>query len=87
MNTSRFVGTTVAATLLGVSVSWLRAQKAAFLFNPGEHWIYATGRPGSRVLWNIDAIHQWQADQTRLVVEQTPLRAAAIETYTEVTNG
>lgn len=82
--TINFIGTTDAAAHLGVSVSWLRARKSEHEFTPGEHWIYATGRPGGRLLWNITAIQKWQAEQTLLSVEQQQSCAASIETYVEV---
>ena len=87
MASNQFVCTADAAVKLGVSISWLRARKAAYEFTPGKHWIYATGRPGGRVLWNIETIHQWQAEQTRLSVEQRHRSASVIETYSEVANG
>ncbi|MFL0789275.1 MAG: hypothetical protein AB8E87_03510 [Prochlorococcus sp.] len=76
-----------AATTLGVSVSWLRAKKSACNFIAGEHWIYATGSPGGRLLWNIPAIRQWQVDQTKFHAERQQQLAAEIETYLENTNG
>ena len=65
MNLELLVDTINAATTLGVSVSWLRAKKTACSFISGEHWIYATGSPCGRLLWNIPAIRHWQVDQTR----------------------
>lgn len=83
---STAVSTANAAKQLGVSVSWLRAQKAKGNLKPAEHWLYATGRPGGRVLWKIDAIHKWQAEQTCLFFKEQQKRAAAIETYVEQAN-
>lgn len=85
MTTSNLVGTAFAAQQLGVSVSWLRSQKAAGSLKPLEHWLYATGRPGGRVLWKLDAIHRWREEQMHLFFADKQKLATEIEVYAEPT--
>ena len=86
MDNLSLIGTAQAANHLGVSMSWLRSKKSACEFIAGEHWIYATGSPGGRVLWNVNAICQWQVEQTKLHAENQHQLAADIEIYVEINN-
>ena len=71
MDNLSLIGTAQAANHLGVSMSWLRSKKSTCEFIAGEHWIYATGSPGGRVLWNVNAICQWQVEQTKLYAKNS----------------
>lgn len=84
MTHARFFRTAIAAKELCVSISWLRAQKAKGVLTPGAHWIYNTGAPGGNVLWNVDAITEWQRRQTLKALGDSDFQAALIETYEEV---
>ncbi len=86
MDNLSLIGTSQAAKHLGVSMSWLRSKKSACVFVAGEHWIYATGSPGGRVLWNVNAICHWQVEQTKLHAEIQHQLAADIEIYVEINN-
>ena len=81
MENFSLIGTAEAAKHLGVSMSWLRSKKSAFEFVAGEHWIYATGSPGGRVLWNVNAICQWQVEQTKSYANRQKDLASEIEIY------
>ena len=86
MDKLSLIGTAQAANHLGVSMSWLRSKKSACEFIAGEHWIYATGRPGGRFLWNVNAICKWQVEQTKLHAVNQHQLAADIEIYVEINN-
>ena len=72
-----------AASQLGVSVSWLRTAKSSGELTAGEHWVFSTGKPNSRVLWNVEAIRQWQVTQTKLYAEKQQQLPVEIETYVD----
>ena len=81
MDNFSLIGTAQAAKHLGVSMSWLRSKKSTCEFIAGEHWIYATGSPGGRVLWNVNAICQWQVEQTKSYANRQKDLASEIEIY------
>ena len=80
-------GVDSVASQLGVSKSWLRSAKSRGELVAGEHWVFSTGKPNSRVLWNVEAIRQWQVDQTKRHAEGQQRLAYAIETYVESNHG
>lgn len=83
----RWLNTKDASEELGLSVSSLRELQARGLLQPGEHWIYLTGRRHSPVSWNVDRIRAWQINETRAIVNGPGIRAQLIETYQENPKG
>ncbi|MCP4973358.1 MAG: hypothetical protein GY914_06755 [Prochlorococcus sp.] len=81
-----FCGVDSAASQLGVSKSWLRAAKSSGELAAGDHWVFSTGKPRSRVLWNVEAIRQWQVSKTKLHAENQHQLAEDIEIYVEINN-
>ena len=65
MNLSEWHGVAKTSELIGVSQSLLWELKNSNEFIAGEHWLYVTGRRKSNVLWNVEAIRQWQIDRTK----------------------
>ena len=65
MNLSEWQGVAKASELIGVSQSLLWELKGSNEFIAGVHWLYITGKPKSNVLWNVNAIRQWQIDKTK----------------------
>ena len=47
------VFTEKAQELLGVGITFLMEKKANGEFIVGFHWVYSSGRPKSRILWDI----------------------------------
>ncbi len=82
MNLSEWQGVAKTSELIGVSQSLLWELKNTNEFVAGEHWLYITGKPRSNVLWNVNAIRQWQIDKTK-ESENAPddLAAKEIATY------
>jgi len=77
----RHVSAEEAAELTGISIATLRRLKAQKLFTPGKEYIYITGTKGGPLGWIVEAIQEWQAEQSRLI-ESAPQQAAdEIETY------
>ena len=85
MNLSEWQGVAKASELIGVSQSLLWELKNTNEFVAGEHWLYITGKPRSNVLWNVNAIRQWQIDKTK-ESENAPddLAAKEIASYQEM---
>ena len=50
-------------------------------FTPGVHWVYLSGGKHGTVGWNIEAIKQWQIDQTKEAVASSLTKD--VETYLE----
>jgi hypothetical protein len=78
-------GTEETAEACGFSVSRLRELKLSGELTPGVHWVYLTGRRSGPVGWSIEAIHQWQRQITRQIVDDYRGNADAIETFEEAT--
>ena len=78
------VFTEQAQQLLGVGRTFLMEKKANGEFLVGVHWVYSSGRPKSRILWDIPAIQQWQEDQSKKNFEAAEKAAADIETFAEM---
>ena len=78
------VFTEQAQQLLGVGRTFLMEKKADGEFIVGVHWVYSSGRPKSRILWDIPAIQQWQEDQSKKNFEAAEKAAADIETFAEM---
>ena len=85
MNLSEWQGVAKTSELIGVSQSLLWELKNTNEFVAGEHWLYITGKPRSNVLWNVNAIRQWQIDKTK-ESENAPddLAAKEIASYQEM---
>ena len=56
-----------ASKFLGISSSSLWELKSTKVLEAGKHWIYVTGKPRSNVLFNVNAIRQWQIDMTKYI--------------------
>ena len=80
-----------AAKLLGLARSTLRLMRRERKLLPGEHWIFATGKPNGPVNYNITAIRKYLADLTIAATkaederrkQELAIRKKAIETYSE----
>ena len=81
---SSWLGVAQASQVLGISEATLWNLKNTNAFIAGLHWLYVTGKRKSNVKWNVDAIRQWQIDET-LKQEEAPINAAKnIATYQAV---
>ncbi len=84
MKNQIWLGVAEASKCLGISQALLWNLKAKKVLKAGVHWIYVTGLKKSNVKWNVDAIRQWQIDET-LKQEEAPVIAAKnIATYSEM---
>ena len=72
---SSWLGVAQASQVLGISEATLWNLKNTNSFMAGLHWLYVTGKRKSNVKWNVDAIRQWQIEQT-IETENAPLIAA-----------
>ena len=87
--TSEWVHETEAAKLLAIRQNTLRAMRRDGRLIPGDHYIFATGKLGGPVVYNIDAIRKTLAERTITAVQEresrrkTDLerRLGLIETY------
>ena len=78
---SIYYGKTPASKMLGISQATLWTLKNSGQLQAGKHWLFATGKRGSTVLFNVEAIRAWQIEQTK-INEEAPLTAAkGIATY------
>ena len=84
MENQIWLGAAEASKNLGISQATLWNLKAKKVLKAGVHWLYVTGLKKSNVKWNVDAIRQWQIDET-LKQEEAPINAAKkIATYQAV---
>ena len=85
MNLSEWYGVSKTSEILGISQSLLWELKQTNELTAGEHWLYATGKRKSNVLWNVKAIRQWQIERTK-ASENIPddLAAKEIATYADM---
>ena len=67
-----------AAELLAIKQSTLRAMRRDGRLEAGTHWIYATGKAGGPVTYNLPAIRQTLAERTIQMVELEAQRRAAL---------
>ena len=73
-----------ASKILGLSKATLWNLKNTGSLEAGKHWLYVTGKKNSNVRFNVEAIIQWQIEQT-IFHEEAPLRASKkISTYQKV---
>ena len=61
----RYLKSSEASKLLGISSSSLWELKSTKVLEAGKHWIYITGKSRRNVLFNIDKKRQWQIDMTK----------------------
>ena len=85
MNLSEWYGVAKTSEILGISQSLLWELKQTNELTAGEHWIYATGKRKSNVLWNAISIRDWQINKTK-ESENAPDEKAAkeIATYQKI---
>ena len=67
-----------AADLLAIKQSTLRSMRRDGRLEAGAHWIYATGKAGGPVTYNLPAIRQTLAERTIQMVELEAQRRAAL---------
>ena len=67
-----------AAELLAIKQSTLRAMRRDGRLEAGTHWIYATGKAGGPVTYNLPAIRQTLAERTIQMVELEAQRRASL---------
>ena len=67
-----------AAELLAIKQSTLRAMRRDGRIEAGTHWIYATGKAGGPVTYNLPAIRQTLAERTVQMVQLEAQRRAVL---------
>ena len=67
-----------AADLLAIKQSTLRTMRRDGRLEAGAHWIYATGKAGGPVTYNLPAIRQTLAERTVQMVQTEAKRRAAL---------
>ncbi len=81
---SIWYGKIEASEMLGISEAPLWNLKNSGKLQAGKHWLFATGKKASNVLFNVDEIRNWQIEQTK-ITEEAPLTAAeGIATYQQM---
>ena len=75
------VFTETAQQLLGVGRTFLMEKKANGEFIVGIHWVYSSGKPKSRILWDIPAIQKWQEDKSIENAQAAYKTAESIEVF------
>ena len=76
--TQRWVHEPQAADLLAIKQSTLRTMRRDGRLEAGAHWIYATGKAGGPVTYNLPAIRQTLAERTVQMVQTEAKRRAAL---------
>ena len=76
--TQEWVHEPQAADLLAIKQSTLRSMRRDSRLEAGVHWIYATGKAGGPVTYNLPAIRQTLAERTIQMVELEAQRRAAL---------
>ena len=77
----KWLGVAQASKVLGISEATLWNLKNTSTFIAGLHWLYVTGKRKSNVTWNVDAIEQWQIEQTIETVNAPLIAAKKITSY------
>ena len=67
-----------AAKLLAIKQSTLRAMRRDGRLEAGTHWIYATGKAGGPITYNLPAIRQTLAERTVQMVQTGAKHRAAL---------
>ena len=81
---SIWYGKIEASEMLGISEATLWNLKNSGKLQAGKHWLFATGKKASNVLFNVELIRDWQIEQTK-ITEEAPLKAAqGIATYQQM---
>ena len=81
---SIFYGKTPASKMLGISQATLWTLKKSGQLQAGKHWLFATGKRGSTVLFNVESIRDWQIEQTKIIEEAPQALAEKITTYQQM---
>mgnify|MGYP001252952114 CR=1 FL=1 len=84
MNLKKFTSTEEAVELLGIGRSRLMALKASGELKVGTHWVYLTGRKSGPIGWSVEAINQWQIDESLRIVEAPINAASEIEDFSSM---
>jgi hypothetical protein len=64
-----------AITATGISRTSLFDLRKAGELQPGKHWLFSHGRQRSPILWNVQAIRDWQMAETLAAVQQADATA------------
>lgn len=88
-STPEWVREQEASELFGIAQSTLRLMRRQRKVLPGQHWIFATGKPNGPVHYDITAIRKHLVELTIAAVKKEDQRLAAkrksranlIETY------
>ena len=81
---SIWYGKIQASEMLGISASSLWSLKNSGKLQPGKHWLFATGKKASNVLFNVELIREWQIEQTKIIDEAPKASARKIATYQQM---
>ena len=81
---SIWYGKIEASEMLGISEATLWNLKNSGKLQAGKHWLFATGKKASNVLFNVELIREWQIEQTKIIVEAPKASARKIATYQQM---
>ena len=76
--TQEWVHEPQAADLLAIKQSTLRSMRRDGRLEAGVHWIYATGKAGGPVTYNLPAIRKTLVERTVQMVQSEAQRRAAL---------
>ena len=81
---SIWYGKIEASEMLGISEATLWNLKNSGKLQAGKHWLFATGKKASNVLFNVESIRDWQIEQTKIIDEDPKGSARKIATYQQM---
>ena len=81
---SIYYGKTPASKMLGISQATLWTLKNSGQLQAGKHWLFATGKKASNVLFNVELIRDWQIEQTKIIDKAPKASAQKIATYQQM---
>ena len=70
--------------ILGVGRTFLWEKRKSGDLICGVHWVYATGKPNTAILWDVVAIQEWQDQQSLQAINAPRQSAEDIETFAEM---
>ena len=66
---------------VGIGKTRIKDLKASGELKAGKHWVYKSGRKGSPLGWDLEAVREWQRLQTERLANSSMESAKAIESY------
>ena len=81
---SIYYGKTPASKMLGISQATLWTLKKSGQLQAGKHWLFATGKRGSTVLFNVESIRDWKIEQTKIIEDAPKASAQKIANYQQM---